>query len=280
MAQHKDLVGNNLHIARFASGAGSPVGVVTPGIIGQVYYDTTNGLEYIATGLTSANWYSPLGARLTELIKGESGKNVKIVAGVIRNDGSGWAFIENSTHNKLNFASISADTSSITLGLGFTAKKVISFVACPDERFAQLGYQIGASVGVTSAIIDIYTPPKSIGAYIRYNGSAWDVTSLAGNIAVSGFASGVLTVTHDDVVNSSYMASVTGRDGIYIPQFGSVGATTSQIKFYDFAGTLADPANTNMKCFFERSMPAVKLNPQNIIDATGDIWCIGVFEID
>lgn len=53
---HKDIVGADLHIARALTGAGSPVGSVTPGIIGQFYFDTTNKTIYTATGLTSADW--------------------------------------------------------------------------------------------------------------------------------------------------------------------------------------------------------------------------------
>jgi hypothetical protein len=38
------------------SGAGSPVGVTTPGFLGQLYHDTTADTYYRSTGLTSADW--------------------------------------------------------------------------------------------------------------------------------------------------------------------------------------------------------------------------------
>lgn len=38
------------------SGAGSPVGAVTPSGVGALYVDTTNGTLYIAAGVTSADW--------------------------------------------------------------------------------------------------------------------------------------------------------------------------------------------------------------------------------
>lgn len=38
------------------SGAGTPVGSVTPGYLSQKYLDTTNDLEYTANGLTSSDW--------------------------------------------------------------------------------------------------------------------------------------------------------------------------------------------------------------------------------
>jgi hypothetical protein len=38
------------------SGSGSPVGVTTPGVVGQTYFDTTTPAFWVATGLTSSSW--------------------------------------------------------------------------------------------------------------------------------------------------------------------------------------------------------------------------------
>lgn len=40
-----------------SSGTGSPVGVVVPQFIGQVYEDTTPGPSWFATGLTDTDWF-------------------------------------------------------------------------------------------------------------------------------------------------------------------------------------------------------------------------------
>ena len=56
MGFHSQLVGSNLHIARANSGTGSPISVVTPGIVGEFYYDTATGFLYVANGLTNADW--------------------------------------------------------------------------------------------------------------------------------------------------------------------------------------------------------------------------------
>lgn len=37
-------------------GSGSPVGVVTPSVIGQTYFDTTTPAFWAANGLTSGSW--------------------------------------------------------------------------------------------------------------------------------------------------------------------------------------------------------------------------------
>lgn len=56
MTFHKDLVGADLHGARAFYGTGSPVGVRTPGVIGEVYLDTATNYLWIAHGLTNADW--------------------------------------------------------------------------------------------------------------------------------------------------------------------------------------------------------------------------------
>jgi hypothetical protein len=38
------------------TGSGSPVGVVTPTSVGQLYTDTTTPGEWLSTGLTNASW--------------------------------------------------------------------------------------------------------------------------------------------------------------------------------------------------------------------------------
>jgi len=53
---HKDLIGDDLHIARAQAGSGSPTGVVTAGIIGEFYWDYTNNHLYVAEELTDSDW--------------------------------------------------------------------------------------------------------------------------------------------------------------------------------------------------------------------------------
>jgi hypothetical protein len=223
----------------------------------------------------------------------ETGRHIKIVACVIRNNGSGWSFVEDAVHSKLNCLSVTADANVITVNYSFTSKKILSFVACVDDAFAQLGYFCGASVGNEYA--NIYVAQRQatnlqsglIGGYIAYNGSTWVITSLnnSGNLAVADFTAGALNLTHDNV-GMGYLADVSRRDTGYEPRLGSNGSGTSQIKFYDASGNLVTTPDTNCKVFFWRGYntipdnPIVKLNPQNIISASGNIWCIGVFEVD
>lgn len=67
---HADLIGTNLHIGRSNSGGGSPIGVVTPGIVGEFWFDTASGELWVADGLTDADWVlvSGGGLRFTPVI--------------------------------------------------------------------------------------------------------------------------------------------------------------------------------------------------------------------
>ncbi len=62
------LVGDELHIARAGVSAGSPIGIVTPGIIGELYYDSTNDLLYVAEDLTDTGWVN-LSSKFDSFIK-------------------------------------------------------------------------------------------------------------------------------------------------------------------------------------------------------------------
>ena len=65
---HSQLVGDELHIARAGVSAGSPIGIVTPGIIGELYYDSTNDLLYVAQDLTDTGWVD-LSSKFDSLLK-------------------------------------------------------------------------------------------------------------------------------------------------------------------------------------------------------------------
>jgi len=210
---------------------------------------------------------------------GDTNKKYKIVACVIRNNAGTWEFIENSSHSKTGVSSIAINGSDIKITFDFIATKVISFIAAPDEVYVKAGIGFGASVAVDNAIISISTTPKIIGAYISYNGTDWVVSNANGNISVTGFASNILSLSHDSV-GSEIIGHVTGRGGNYIPQLGSCGATTSQVTFYKFDGTAETVLNTNMKIFFSRTRKQTTLTPADIELVSSNIWCYGIFEVE
>ena len=64
MSAHKDLTGADLHGSKSNTGAGSPVGSVTPSVIGEHYFDSTGKNEWVAFGLTDADWQAIGGGAL------------------------------------------------------------------------------------------------------------------------------------------------------------------------------------------------------------------------
>ncbi|MCH9735547.1 MAG: hypothetical protein K0U78_13510 [Actinomycetia bacterium] len=92
----------------------------------------------------------------TGFLHAKSGKRYQIVDCVIRQTapGEGWEFIDDAGHSPTGVSSIAVDGSgNLLLGFSFTAAKVGSLVAVPDEFYAAQGMIIGASVGVSTATI-------------------------------------------------------------------------------------------------------------------------------
>lgn len=122
----------------------------------------------------------------------------RFLAGVIRQNspGSGWYFIDDSGHEQAGFAgTFSILGSDLVVDYGFSASKVVSFIAVPDETFASGGLTVGASVGTSSAILSFYTPfdMRTSGTAIavgNYLESGVDVT------ATFDVAAGTCVVTH------------------------------------------------------------------------------------
>lgn len=203
-------------------------------------------------------------------------KKYKIVSGVIRHDGTSWSILNDSEHTSINIASVTNDTSDITINYGFTATKVVSFIASQDETFNLEGYLFGCSVGVSLSKINIFKTSQTIGGLIVWNGSAWNFSSTKGVTGVS-FSSGIMTITH--AYMDDYICNATTRDGVYITAVGSLGTTTTQIKFLDYAGNSITTPDTNMKFYFERSRTSGKANPQTTNIAGANIWIFGIFEV-
>lgn len=92
-------------------------------------------------------------------------KNIRLVAGVIRNSGDGWQLIEDKNHSSLNCDSVYIvdDGKCVTVDYSeLNVKKVVSFVVCPDETFASLGYTCGASAGTDYTNIYIYENSEGV----------------------------------------------------------------------------------------------------------------------
>ena len=97
------------------------------------------------------------------------------VLGVIRNDGSGWAVIEDSGHKSLNILSVVDTGSALRLSYLEVASQVGTLLISPDETFAQAGYSAGASVGLSHADIKfgLNGVAKNPSQVVSANGNFW-----------------------------------------------------------------------------------------------------------
>lgn len=224
--------------------------------------------------------------RTPGLLVTEEGRKFAVVAGVIRNmdDGQGWRLITDApNHDSCNIKTVSNDTSQITVDYSnLDIKNVVSFVATPDETLAKAGFFCGSSVGVTGAQIQL-KQRKLVADYVSYSGSAWSST----NGVFSGFtwSAGTLTLTHESVetTTAGIQCSLTGRDGVLVPGAGSASATATQVRFYDWAGVLQTTESANMKVYVSRGFASAAANPNNVNNTTfasGNLWLMGVFELN
>lgn len=135
--------------------------------------DKLNKINPIETEITNArtggNPFNSLGERLDdfdnrfgvllgEQVKGKGDQKYKLIAGVIRNDGTSWKFIEDSGHAKTGLSAISSSGNNIQIDYDFTATKVGSLIVTPDETLANYGITVGSSVGTAYSVINAYMP--------------------------------------------------------------------------------------------------------------------------
>lgn len=217
----------------------------------------------------------------------DSGRHFRFVAGVLRNfnDGGGWRLITpawSAGHLGLNIDSASSDTIEITINhASIAGKNIVAIVATPDETLASAGFTVGTSVGQSSSQIRIQRRTM-MADYVSYNGSSW---SSQQGVFSPTFSAGMLTLSHSavDVTQRGTELSITGRGGVLVPQAGSSTATTTQIQFFDWAGTLQTTPTADMKIYVNRGRLTAQVNPNNVHVGTypgSNIWVWGIAEVD
>ncbi|MBB4063699.1 hypothetical protein [Gellertiella hungarica] len=173
----------------------------------------------------------------------KQGSGERVLLGVLRqnSEGSGWAFLDDTDHARIGFASVSQDANGITLSHGFTGTKVRSLLAVPDETFAVRGLAVGASVGLSSSVLWLGLP---LSVALRMETSADVVTEVIGDPAwtVDQFAvahsAGTMTITHPAVYDIGVAPIVNGirQSGSSppipgIPVSGGFGGVGNETKF-------------------------------------------------
>ena len=207
----------------------------------------------------------------------ETNKKIKLIAGAIRNTGTGWVLINDDNHTPLNIESVVGGTSVIRINYAFEASKVISFIIASDETYAGV-YDVGASVGKEYADIDIYAKSRSIGGYVYYDGEAWDYSYS--KFTGASMTNGILTLNHENLnhLTNQFGVCAIGRNCQVIAD--SVGSNFITVKFLGSDGSVKTTPDDSMKVYAHRIITSVPVNPTLVQSDSGNFWFIGVMEVD
>jgi hypothetical protein len=162
---------------------------------------------------------------------------------------------------------------------GTTYGNILTFIAATDETMAREGYRVGASVGTSSANIEIYKDTH-VSARILYDGSAWEI-QLPFNVSSVEWVSvgGYLEITHD-AISGRFEPAVFSKNPALVPFVTTLGSTITRVEFYNWSGTKVTTLSTNMDIWFKRTAPLVFIDPEaHAMPEFHNIWCIGVFEL-
>jgi hypothetical protein len=255
------LVSGTVHIFPYTMQGGATYGVGIDRVAGsknQVIimfgvYSYTSGATYASAGTPwnpAANYYW----RVRKVSNGNMAEQLEQdtfeVFGVARCTAGTWSLIEDTEHKVKNITSIS----NLSDG-GFrvtypTAARVGSLVTTPDETYAQYGYSVGSSVGLSYS--DVYVCGKYVDlvpstrmalwlrrssgvyGYVYFNGSLWTSSDSAGLTSYSfDTATGVLTINHSGGAGLAEISIVPRCfDSYDEAAFFSYSATATYVKFF------------------------------------------------
>lgn len=163
-----------------------------------------------------------------------NGKNVREIAGALRNDGTGWSAIIDDKHNPINFASVEV-VNNIDLKINFDQDgvKVIAGIITPDESYARLGLTTAASVGTGSMITRGYLPLEFS---VTTNGANAPIVNAAAEIKnrITASRSGTkIRINHTGIVND--FPQVTAVSGS--PNAKPIDITTTAMNILQETGS-------------------------------------------
>lgn len=119
-----------------------------------------------------------LESQLEGYIGGQAGRPMREIAGVVRNEGAGWFFIDDEGHAPLGFSSVSVVGDSLRLTYSELASKVVSVFGGVDETMGSRGLTFGPSVGIDYANFLLFMPfacwvDKNVGLFSFGNIDPW-----------------------------------------------------------------------------------------------------------
>lgn len=177
---------------------------------------------------------------LSEQIKGNSNTKYKIIAGAIRNDGTGWKLIDDPTHKNINLLDVYIDpTDNMRLRLdhSFTATTIGTLNITTDETFAKIGLVCGNSGGKGYNLLELAAPlhVQTAGSTTIVNASKYH----AGSTSLAQLADGTgFTLTHNSPSTTQPPIAVIADGGSNSGVGGEIQTdftlSTTTVRYYQY----------------------------------------------
>lgn len=205
--------------------------------VGDIIRIRSNGFVYsvAASGATTHIATTAGGVKLSYSKRGYSqdGKVYRTGGGALRQSTSagGWAFISDANHSPYGWSAttpVALSGTNLVVTYDTTMADVGQFSVAVDEDFTAIGLQVGASVGVSNAIIYGYAPISG-----RVFGGATGVaySTTTGNVISQTVdqTNGTITVSHLTQVHTDSNGTAVVTSELGAPSAGRV-TVASQTK--------------------------------------------------
>lgn len=210
----------------------------------------------------------------------------RIVAGVLRYDGTKWTILDNEGHVPINITGISGDSpDSVTITFPKYAK-VNSLVVGPDETFAAAGIKCGASVGIDYATIYLrqdriarvmvtMNSAGTTGTVTRYEtDERTDVSGFTATMKENASLGNYVRI--DDTKGNINGQSVPTVGGAFTCYMLGCKAGYANIQLRNPDGSVSDYKSAQ----FQMSLPLLNASPvlTSYEMQKGNVWVYGIME--
>jgi hypothetical protein len=114
----------------------------------------------------------------TRIVTTEDGTRLAIIAGALRNTGTGWHVIDDTGHEPSGITGLIQQADHLEVQHAVGAVRVVSMTVTVDETYAGTGLRVGASAGKTLSRIYLYagadgSPAVDPATVCATNGNLW-----------------------------------------------------------------------------------------------------------
>lgn len=196
----------------------------------------------------------PAGSTVSNALQGAPDRFYKVVAGVLRNPGSGdfWQPVADTTNRSQNIDDVTTDTSKVVVDFTeMDATRVGSFVATPDDVLAAAGIKLAIKPTITTAEIT-FLQDRKFSDFLSYDGTAWvkgkggsSPFTLAGLVNENADFPAVVLATAD--LTAFFRLSETSGTTLDTTPAGLTGSVVGSVSYAQPGALQADPANKAIK---------------------------------